>query len=71
MKKSLPFAKEFGITPTNLDSVSIDLIKKMLRVNPENRLKLTEILNHHFFLESNDEKVSYTVSTVCSPFGDF
>jgi len=37
MKKSITFSNRFGIFCVILDPIEIDLIKKILRVNSENR----------------------------------
>lgn len=55
-----------------VDEMATDLIRKILRVNPENRPEVKEILSHQYFYDYHFEKKSNSgVSTVGSPMGDF
>jgi len=55
MKRTLFFSDVF-------DETEIELVKRILRVNPENRPEVSEILNHRYF-KDNYEKCSSGVST--------
>ena len=40
----------------NVDDLTMDLLKKMLKINPEERITAEQALNHPFFKEETEDE---------------
>lgn len=57
MKKSIYFSNKFGKFACYLDNKEIQLIKKILRVNPGNRPEVSAVLENPYFQEDPPEPI--------------
>ncbi|XP_024041998.1 cell division control protein 2 homolog A [Citrus clementina] len=55
--------KDLAILLPDLEPAGVDLLQKMLRVNPKERITVNDALNHHYFRDVENYRTKLIVST--------